>query len=233
MGDQSASTVLSSVLSNSTTGVMSAAAEATTTTTTTATTTMTADEEKKNDERWCELGEDRYGEYGVIGAEQADESHYDDRLKEEDFDDADDDDFGADGRIHFAKDKLYGRDEELAQCRELFQADGAAAVFLSGYSGSGKSRIVEEFVVRNSTIRNRKPSIIFLKSKSEAMRESVPFSSISGIFDNIDKSVSDEFIDMRDQIQTTLGTDAKLLLKVFPKLERYILKTSRVIGVRL
>ena len=46
------------------------------------------DEEKKADERWCELGEGRYGEYGVIGAEQADESYYDDRFREEDGEEA-------------------------------------------------------------------------------------------------------------------------------------------------
>ncbi|KAL3937053.1 MAG: hypothetical protein SGBAC_007749, partial [Bacillariaceae sp.] len=184
-----------------------------------------ATEESKSDERWCELGDDRYGEYGVIGAEQADESHLDDRLYDEE---CEEDDFGADGRIHFAKDKLYGRDEELAQCREMFEAnESTAVIFLSGYSGSGKSRIVQEFVHLNSGSAKddksgKKPSILFLYSKSDAMHAKVPCSSIGGLFDNIDKIVGEDLIDMRDVIPETLGSDARLLLKIFPKLETFL-----------
>mmetsp|Transcript_3965 Transcript_3965/g.9144 ORF Transcript_3965/g.9144 Transcript_3965/m.9144 type:complete len:1161 (+) Transcript_3965:3-3485(+) len=190
-----------------------------------ATAMTTTEEESKSDRRWCENGDDRYGEYGVIGADQADESHLDDRLLDED---GEEDDFGADGRIHFAKDKLYGRDEELAQCQELFDAnESPAVVFLAGYSGSGKSRMVEEFVhLNSSTMKDdksgRRPPILFLRSKSDSADGNVPFSSIGGLFDNIDKSASVEFMDMRDVIQETLGTDARLLLKVFPKLETFL-----------
>ncbi|CAJ1941982.1 unnamed protein product [Cylindrotheca closterium] len=195
-------------------------------------TTLTMkEEETKADQRWCELGDNRYGEYGVIGAEQADETHLDDRLLNEE-DDDEDEKFGSDGRIHFAKDKLYGRDKELAQCRELLDAnEGSSIVFVSGYSGCGKSRMVEEFIHLNSaTVKDdengkRRP-ILFLRSKSDSMNASIPFSSIGGLFDNIDESVTDEFIDMKDEIQESLGTDARLLLKVFPKLERYLSKEN-------
>lgn len=66
----------------------------------------------------------RIGEYGVIGAEQYDESHFDDRDSSivtstssdngHDHDhDNDDQDHGADGRIQFSTKKLYGRQDEL------------------------------------------------------------------------------------------------------------------------
>jgi predicted ATPase len=68
----------------------------------------------KQDERWCANGEGRIGEYGVIGAEQADESHFDDRSTvdeendresgnddEDDEDDGEDDDeYNADARLN-------------------------------------------------------------------------------------------------------------------------------------
>ena len=61
--------------------------------------------EEKRDVRWCINGDDRYGEYGVIGAEQGDETKYDERENVVD----------EDGRIKFSKKKLYGRDKELDQ----------------------------------------------------------------------------------------------------------------------
>ena len=51
------------------------------------------------------------GCYGTV-AEQLDEAHYDDRS------DADDD--MEKGRIKFPKDKLYGRDRELAVLSQLY-----------------------------------------------------------------------------------------------------------------
>ena len=168
---------------------------------------MTEHEEKMNDEQWYELGDCRYGEIGVIRVKEPNGSHcYNDLLGAEDeIVGGDGDDLGADCKIHFAKDKLYGREEELAQCRELFQAYDTAAAFVSGCAGSGKSRLVEEFVAQSSSIKYGKPSILFLRSKSEALRGSVPFSSIQGIFDSIDQSVSDEIVELRELKILKLG----------------------------
>ena len=62
-------------------------------------------ERQQQDKRWCRGGEGRYSEYGVVGAEQVDESYFDDRS------DADDD--LEKGQIKFIQDKLYGRDDDV------------------------------------------------------------------------------------------------------------------------
>jgi hypothetical protein len=99
-------------------------------------------------------GDDHYvaGAHGTV-AEQKDEAYYDDRS------DADDD--MEKGRIKFPQNKLYGRDKELETLRNIFyqmtpQDDSveepttarpaSRVVFLSGYSGVGKSALVKEFV---------------------------------------------------------------------------------------
>ena len=80
-------------------------------------------------------------EFGTL-AEQTDETHYDNRP------DADDD--IEKGRIKFPNDKLYGRNEELQQFHSIVQSVLADAVsrivFLGGYSGTGKSTLVDEFI---------------------------------------------------------------------------------------
>ena len=84
----------------------------------------------------------RFGEYGLVGAVQADESHYDKRddplhphhhgrhdsqnyytsSNDDDSEvEADEDDvLGADGRIKFAERKLYGRDKEIAKLFDMY-----------------------------------------------------------------------------------------------------------------
>ncbi|CAB9528384.1 Transcriptional regulator [Seminavis robusta] len=83
----------------------------------------------------------RSGEFGLVGAEQGDETAYDTRRPP-----AVDD--SAAPRIEFPQDKIYGRDEEFATLRGLYDdasdGDGPEVVFLSGYSGSGKTRLVNE-----------------------------------------------------------------------------------------
>ena len=70
-------------------------------------------QEQEDDERWCEGSRDRIGEYGVIGAEQSDESYYDDRSNGTEF---------TDGKLNFIENsrKLYGRDVELNQLEQIY-----------------------------------------------------------------------------------------------------------------
>ena len=54
------------------------------------------------------------------------------------------------GRIKFSQKKLYGRDGELANLHNVFNrlktTSAAQVVFLPGYSGTGKSTLVREFM---------------------------------------------------------------------------------------
>ena len=68
---------------------------------------------ESEDRRWCVGSSGRIGEYGVIGAEQSDESHYDDRSSCTDY---------TDGRLSFVENskKLYGREKELEQLANVY-----------------------------------------------------------------------------------------------------------------
>ena len=100
---------------------------------------------ESEDRRWCIGSSGRIGEYGVIGAEQSDESHYDDRSSCTET---------TDGRISFADNskKLYGREKELKQLARIYSkittsasssARSAAAATVLSSDGNNSSESQE------------------------------------------------------------------------------------------
>ena len=86
-------------------------------------------------------------------------------------------------RLDFAKTQLYGRDEEIQTLREAFERVSLSRkceiVWLSGYSGSGKSRLAD-------TLRDVVPRGYLLKGKyDELLRSPHPFSAIADAFSTI------------------------------------------------
>ena len=129
------------------------------------------------------------GAHGTV-AEQEDESHFDNRSS--------DDDETEKGRIKFPKNKLYGRDKELETLQNIFchglssfEAQDSNAqvedtpsrvVFLSGYSGVGKSTLVKEFV-KQAQSKSSSESILHFSGKfSEQSSSATPFSAITDVF---------------------------------------------------
>ena len=124
------------------------------------------------------------GAHGTV-AEQKDEAFYDDRS------DADDD--MEKGRIKFPQNKLYGRDRELEKLRNIFYQGSSPSdetrpeqasrvVFLSGYSGVGKSALVKEFAkqVQAQQMSKSSESVLHFSGKySEQSSAAAPFSAIS------------------------------------------------------
>jgi histidine kinase len=130
--------------------------------------------------------------------EQEDEAHFDERS------DADDD--VEKGAIKFSHAKLYGREKELAKLHALYDrlrtTSMAQVVFIPGYSGTGKSALVNEFIQQlerkfqidpttNTSINNnnnssnsssykKSPSYSpwFISGKYEEMQSPYPFSAI-------------------------------------------------------
>jgi hypothetical protein len=156
------------------------------------------------------------GCHGTV-AEQLDEAYYDDRS------DADDD--LEKGRIKFPKKKLYGRERELGVLRQLYldmttnnsdddkqdeaagggqrvsfgSSNGSRVVFLSGYSGIGKSALVKEFINRiqqdyNSAANDSSSPVPVLHFSGKYTQQSggaAPFSAISEVFGNMVSSLSE------------------------------------------
>ena len=117
----------------------------------------------------------RQVEFGTL-AEQEDEAYYDDR------EDADDD--MEKGRIKFPIGKLYGRDKELDKLfeihRSMLSEASSRVVFLAGYSGTGKSTLVDTFIDQiQRSISNSNNSILYITGKFGQIRSGDPFSALS------------------------------------------------------
>ena len=150
--------------------------------------------------------------------EQEDEAYFDDR----DGPAFEDGDPGQSGRLNFPLDKLYGRDTELGrlgaiydglvncdrgsrtrttrrtQIESLTSDGGSCCVFLSGYSGTGKSALVKEFIrrlendhensqeasmaTRGSSRRQRQVRPRFLMGKYDELHHTDPYSAIADAF---------------------------------------------------
>ena len=143
-------------------------------------------------------GEEHYvaGCHGTV-AEQLDEAYYDDRS------DADDD--MEKGKIKFPKNKLYGRDRELDILLQLYRGimdsnsgdlatDDCRVVFLSGFSGVGKSALVNEFINQaQQECKNESTTSPLLHFSGKYIQQSggaAPFSAISEMFSNMVASLT-------------------------------------------
>ena len=193
-------------------------------------------------------GEEHYvaGCHGTV-AEQQNEDYYDDRS------DADDD--MEKGKIKFTKNKLYGRDKELDILLQLYRGitnsggtattDDCRVVFLSGYSGVGKSALVNEFINQaQQECKNNESASPLLHFSGKYIQQSggaAPFSAISEMFSNMVTSltltnpqlqpVCSRFWE-RIQKSDVIGPDTEgngVLLNIFPSL-RPLLDGSCVSG---
>ncbi|KAL7567811.1 hypothetical protein ACA910_000562 [Epithemia clementina (nom. ined.)] len=117
--------------------------------------------------------EGRHVEYGTL-AEQKDEAYFDDRP------DADDD--MEKGRIKFPTEKLYGRNKELQRFFEihslLVSQFLSRVIFLEGYSGTGKSTLVDSFV-KQIPKTNSNHRMLYMSGKFDQIKTGDPFSAIS------------------------------------------------------
>lgn len=147
---------------------------------------------------------DIQGCHGTI-AEQTDEAYYDDRS------DASDD--IEKGRLKFPK-RIYGREKELDVLLKIYNGligsssnvedsiqedeeeqqspsnnNDNSVVFLSGYSGIGKSALVNEFVRlarSNNKSSDNTSDVLYVSGKySENTKSAAPFSAITEIFDKL------------------------------------------------
>ena len=153
------------------------------------------------------------GEHYVAGchgtvAEQQNEDYYDDRS------DADDD--MEKGKIKFPKNKLYGRDRELDILLQLYRGitDDCRVVFLSGYSGVGKSALVNDFInqAQQQECKNNESASPLLHFSGKYIQQSggaAPFSAISEMFSNMVASLTNLQLQKERRGQRNKGADEK------------------------
>jgi len=115
---------------------------------------------------------------------------------------------------------LFGRDAERAQLRKAYdevEQGGAAVVHVRGVSGSGKSALVERFLVEleQNEGRSASPSLILRGRCYE--RETVAFKALDAVLDALVQQLSRE-----DDVEVshTLPREVQALVQLFPVMTR-------------
>ncbi|MGF6998324.1 trifunctional serine/threonine-protein kinase/ATP-binding protein/sensor histidine kinase [Paraburkholderia sp. GAS32] len=121
--------------------------------------------------------------------------------------------------------RLYGRDQEsntLLGVFECMAATGRAALAtVSGYSGIGKSSLVDAL---------RKPIVAkrgyFISGKFDQYRRDIPYATLTQAFGELVQQLLAEsaarIADWRQQLQAAVGVNGQLILDVLPKVELII-----------
>lgn len=126
--------------------------------------------------------------------------------------------------------KLYGRAAEtriLEDCFSRITAGGAEMLMVAGYSGIGKSALVNEI---------HKPLVekygLFISGKFDQFQRHIPYSAISAAFQGLLKqllmSPTEELLVWKEQLLAALGPNGQVMIDVIPAIERIIGAQPRV-----
>ncbi|MBF0509155.1 MAG: AAA family ATPase, partial [Deltaproteobacteria bacterium] len=120
--------------------------------------------------------------------------------------------------------KLYGRTAEtgvLEDCFYRIAAGGAEILMVAGYSGIGKSALVNEI---------HKPLVekygFFISGKFDQFQRHIPYSAISGAFQGLLKQLlmsrPEELVSWKDKLLAALGPNGQVIIDVIPAVEKII-----------
>ncbi|MBD2772762.1 AAA family ATPase [Iningainema sp. BLCCT55] len=127
--------------------------------------------------------------------------------------------------------KLYGREAQVAALLAAFErvAEGTSKieiVLFSGYSGIGKSAIVNEV---NKPITNRG---YFIFGKFDQFKRNIPYAALIQAFSSLMRQLLTESATViekwRSKILTALGSNGQVMIDVIPLLELVIGKQPQV-----
>jgi len=125
-------------------------------------------------------------------------------------------------RLLFSQ-KLYGRDRELEELKSVFEGTcqgTASIVFVGGYSGIGKTALVEEIQRPVSEKRG-----YFIEGKFDQLT-TTPYAGVTQAFarfvSQILTQTETQLTDWRSKIQEAVGPNGRVLMDVVPSLELVI-----------
>ncbi len=127
--------------------------------------------------------------------------------------------------------KLYGRDRESAELLEAFERvvvrGTAEFVLVSGYSGVGKSSVVNE--LHKAIVL---PRGIFISGKLDQYKRDVPYATLAQAFQALVRQIlsknEEEFGHWRKAIRDALGFNGQLVVNLIPDLDLVIGKQAPV-----
>ncbi|NER02622.1 MAG: AAA family ATPase, partial [Okeania sp. SIO3C4] len=120
--------------------------------------------------------------------------------------------------------KLYGREQEVEQLLTAFEQVSlgkTGMILISGYSGIGKSALVNKIHKPITKQRGR-----FISGKFDQLQRDIPYSAISQAFQElIRKLLSEPDITLqtwKNKILAALGNNGQIIIDVIPELEKII-----------
>lgn len=120
--------------------------------------------------------------------------------------------------------KLYGREDEIAQLLRAFDRAAAGRIevmMVSGYSGAGKSALIRE--VHRPIVRSRG---FFISGKFDQLQRGAPFASLHKAFSKLIQQLlteSDEDVSYwRRTLLEALGPNGRLIIENIPEVEYLI-----------
>lgn len=121
-------------------------------------------------------------------------------------------------------DKLYGREHEIKILKSAFQRISVYSketIMISGYSGVGKSELVNKF--RNS-IKNQ-PGY-FISGKFDQFGHDIPYSALIYSFNDLIKQILSENKEQvekwKNKLLNALGANGQIIIDVIPEVEKII-----------
>ncbi|NCS01078.1 MAG: AAA family ATPase [Microcystis aeruginosa G13-11] len=122
--------------------------------------------------------------------------------------------------------KLYGREQKINQLLTAFErvSQGTTEIVLiSGYSGIGKSALVNE--IHKPITRQRGQ---FIKGKFDQLQRNIPYSAIYQAFQDLIRQLLSEpeiiLQTWKKKILEVLGSNGQIIIDVIPELEKIISK---------
>lgn len=120
--------------------------------------------------------------------------------------------------------KLYGREEELQILLDAFERVSAGPnefVLVSGYSGVGKSALINE--IQKPIVRQRS---FFIKGKFDQTKRDIPYASLlqalQELVEQVGREPAERIAGFKEQLEEQIGNNLGVLIEVLPSLEQLV-----------
>lgn len=120
---------------------------------------------------------------------------------------------------------ILDREEEIKELldafKEVMMDDGPGIIFISGHSGVGKTRLVNEIAGPVRELGG-----MFIQGKFDQYKKNTPYEAFIQAFDMLFKEIlaqgKEKIFEWKRRITSALGTNAGIVTYIFPRLEKII-----------